>query len=158
LTGRFQLARSASAEGRVLSTRYSVLSTPRWRFGLVSFVLMWLVVKLVFVHVIIPKRNPARAPPAQGEQIAALPPPSETLYLFHLKDEGIMFYYSRLRSPDASPVKRLKEPRELPSSGEPVYCILDEPEWRELQAKRHAEALLHLEDEQKAPIVLVRCQ
>ena len=84
-------------------------------------------------------------------------PFGETLYLFHLKDEGIMFYYSRLRSPDAPPVKRLKKPDELPSSGEPVYCILDEPEWRELQTKRHTEALLHLEDEQRAPIVLVRC-
>jgi 4-amino-4-deoxy-L-arabinose transferase-like glycosyltransferase len=156
LTGKFQLARSQSEEGRVLGTQYSVLS-PRWRVGLVSLVVTWLVVKLVFVHVVIPQRNPARAPQAKGEQLASLVPPGKTLYLFHLKDEGIMFYYSRLRPPDAPPVRRLDKPDELPSSEGPVYCILEKPEWDVWKPKRRAEALLHLEDEQKAPIVLVRC-
>jgi 4-amino-4-deoxy-L-arabinose transferase-like glycosyltransferase len=128
----------------------------RWRFGLMSIVACWLVVKLVFIHVVIPQRNPARAPKAKGEQLAALVPPGKTLYLFHLKDEGIMFYYSRQRSPDAPPVLRLHKPAELPSSDGPVYCILEKPEWDEWSEPRRAEALLHLEDEQKAPIVLVR--
>src|SRR5205823_935651 len=52
----------------------------RWRIGLVSLVVMWLITKLVFVHVIIPQRNPARAPQAKGEQLAALVPPGKTLY------------------------------------------------------------------------------
>jgi 4-amino-4-deoxy-L-arabinose transferase-like glycosyltransferase len=127
---------------------------------LIGIVICWLIVKLVFVHVVIPQRNPARAPRAKGEQLASLVPEGKTLYLFQLKDEGIMFYYSELRNPDPSvpPVRRLKSPAELPSSGEPVYCILDEPEWRRWQQARPAEALLHLEDEQKAPIVLVRVQ
>jgi 4-amino-4-deoxy-L-arabinose transferase-like glycosyltransferase len=141
--------------------------TARWRFGLakpaqvlIGIVVCWLVMKLVFVHAIIPQRNPARAPRAKGEQLAALVPEHKPLYLFQLKDEGIMFYYSRLRSLDASapPVRRLKSPAELPSSSESVYCILDEPEWRRLQGILPAEVLLHLEDEQKAPIVLVRVQ
>jgi 4-amino-4-deoxy-L-arabinose transferase-like glycosyltransferase len=160
LAGKIGLRTGTSAHSTqysVLSTQYSALRSGRWRAVLISLVICWLTTKLAFVHLVIPQRNPARAPQAKGEQLAALVPPGETLYLFHLKDEGIMFYYSRLRSPDAPPVKRLKKPSELPSSGEPVYCILDEPEWRELQTKRQAEALLHLQDEQKAPIVLVRC-
>jgi hypothetical protein len=112
----------------------------------------------VFVLVVIPQRNPTRAPKAKGEQLAALVPPGQTLYLFQLKDEGIMFYYSRLRSSAGPPVRRLKGPNELPSLGEPVYCILDEPEWQQWNQQRPAEALLDLEDEQKAPIVLVRCK
>jgi hypothetical protein len=143
-----------------------------WRKGLVCLVACWLVVKLIFVHAVvpgltvdlgfvhvaIPGRNPARAPKAKGEQLAALVPPGKTLYLFHLKDEGIMFYYSRLRSPDAPPVRRLDKPEQLPSSEGPVYCILEKSELDEWKEKRRAEALLHLEDEQKAPIVLVRCE
>src|SRR5262249_28087656 len=131
---------------------------PRWRAGLIAFVACWLIAKLVFVHVVIPQRNPARAPRAKGEQLAALVPPGKTLYLFHLKDEGIMFYYSRQRSPDSPPVKRLSAPDQLPSLGEEVYCILNESEWNELKTKRLAEDLLHLEDEQKSPIILVRCE
>jgi hypothetical protein len=67
-----------------------------------------------------------------------------------------MFYYSRLRSAEQPAVKRLRNPDELLSSSEPMYCILDKPEWRALQGKRRVEALLHLEDEQHAPIVLVK--
>jgi 4-amino-4-deoxy-L-arabinose transferase-like glycosyltransferase len=125
---------------------------------LAGLVIVWLIVKLAFVHVIIPQRNPARAPKAKGEQLVALVPPGKPLYLFHLKDEGIMFYYTRQRSPDTPAVKRLGSPDQLPSLGEEVYCILNESEWNELKTKRPADDLLHLEDEQKSPIVLVRCQ
>jgi 4-amino-4-deoxy-L-arabinose transferase-like glycosyltransferase len=149
----------------VLGTRYSVLRSLRRRLHQIkplpvflTLVFSWLVLKLVFVHVILPQRNPTRAPKAKGEQLAALVPPGRPLYLFHLKDEGIMYYYSRLRSPDSLAVRRLRTPAELPSSEEPAYCILDEPEWNELRTKRRAEAILHLEDEQKSPIVLVRCK
>jgi 4-amino-4-deoxy-L-arabinose transferase-like glycosyltransferase len=156
LTGRFTIydfrfsifERLASFKSKIENHKSKIL---------IGFVACWLLVKLVFVHVVIPQRNPARAPKAKGEQIAALVPPGETLYLFHLKDEGIMFYYSRLRSPDAPPVRRLDKPEELPSSSERVYCILEKPEWDGWKLSRRAEALLHLEDEQKAPIVLVRC-
>jgi 4-amino-4-deoxy-L-arabinose transferase-like glycosyltransferase len=158
LTGKFAGSRQQSAGSifRRYVARTQLASVSRTLF--ITFVVVWLVVKLAFVHVVIPWRNPARAPKSKGEQLAALVPPGEPLYLFHLKDEGIMFYYSRQRSPDTPPVKRLGSPDQLPSIGEPVYCILNESEWNELKTKRPADDLLHLEDEQKAPIVLVRCQ
>ena len=109
----------------------------------------WLLVKLLFVEVVIPARNPNRAPREKGEQLAAVVPTGETLYLFRLKDEGIMFYYGR-------PVLRLLGPEQLPSSTEPLYCILDESEWQQWHPGRPAEALLRLQDEQGQPIVLVR--
>lgn len=139
---------------------------PCWRFGLVKpanvlvgLIVLGLAAKLIFVEVVIPRRNPNRAPRAKGEQLAAVVPPGAPLYLFHLKDEGIMFYYSRLRQAGDTepPVRRLRSPAELPSSGGPVYCILDEPEWQGWQPRRPAEVLLHLTDEQGAPVVLVRC-
>jgi 4-amino-4-deoxy-L-arabinose transferase-like glycosyltransferase len=141
-----------------LRFRRSDRTGPGWSRALAACVVCWLVVKLAFVQIVIPQRNPTRAPKEKGEQLAALVPPGKPLYLFHLKDEGIMFYYSRLRSSAEPPVRRLKGPNELPSFSEPVYCILDEPEWRQWKQHRSAEVLLHLEDEQKAPIVLVRCQ
>jgi 4-amino-4-deoxy-L-arabinose transferase-like glycosyltransferase len=109
----------------------------------------WLIVKLVFVHVVIPGREHGREPRKKGEQIAAAVPEGKVLYLFRLKDEGIMFYYSRV-------VRRLTGPEVLPSSTEPAYCILDEAEWRAAQAEGMSEKLLALSDEQGAPIFLIR--
>jgi 4-amino-4-deoxy-L-arabinose transferase-like glycosyltransferase len=123
---------------------------------------LWLLVKVGYVEGLVPARNRDRAPRAKGEQIAALVPAGRPLYVFHLKDEGIMFYYGRqhpLAGP-APPVQRLPGPRDLPSPGEPVYCILEEPEWRHWRedgpATGVAEPLLRLADEQGGPIVLVR--
>jgi hypothetical protein len=126
--------------------------------ALVALVVGWVLVKLVFVNCVIPLRNPNRAPRAKGEQIAALVPPHQPLYLFRLKDEGILFYYGRKRPEvtDGPPARRLGGPEQLPSPREPVYCILDEVEWRQWHCPRHAEAILHLKDEQGAPIVLAR--
>jgi hypothetical protein len=157
LTGRFSICDVRFSISNRLAPLQSKIENHKSKI-LIGFVVAWIMVKLVFVHVIIPQRNPARAPKAKGEHIAALVPPGKTLYLFHLKDEGIMFYYSRQRLPDAPAVKRLGSPDQLPSVGEPVYCIVSESEWDELRTKRPADDLLHLEDEQKAPIVLVRCQ
>jgi 4-amino-4-deoxy-L-arabinose transferase-like glycosyltransferase len=109
----------------------------------------WLIVKLVFVHVVIPGRERGREPRKKGEQIAAAVPDGKLLYLFRLKDEGIMFYYGR-------PVRRLTGSERLPSSTQPAYCILDEAEWRAAQAEGLSENLLALADEQGAPIFLVR--
>ncbi len=119
--------------------------------GLVGMLAMWLIVKVVFVHQIIPGRNLDRQPRAKGEQLAAVVPAGETLYLFRLKDEGIMFYYRR-------PVRRVAGPEQLPSSAEPLYCILDASEWDSWSRRGRAEAVLHLRDEQGDPIVLVRMQ
>jgi 4-amino-4-deoxy-L-arabinose transferase-like glycosyltransferase len=136
---------------------------PRWGFGrlaaslpwatpgriLAVYLALWLVVKLVFVHAVIPARNLHREPRAKGQLLARLVPAGEILYLFRLKDEGIMFYYG-------GAVRRLSGPAQLPSSSQPLYCILDESEWRSWQSARPAQALQELTDEQGAPIVLVK--
>jgi hypothetical protein len=115
---------------------------------LVGCLALWLVVKIVFVQAVIPQRNLGREPRAKGEQIAALVPKGETLYLFRLKDEGIMFYYGR-------PVRRLASARHFPSFTEPVYCILDREEWNGWQSGT-IEVLREMSDEQGAPIVLAK--
>lgn len=116
---------------------------------LLATLAVWLVVKLVFVHAVMPARTAQRQPRATGEQIAAAVPAGQTLYLFRLKDEGIMFYYGR-------PVRRLPGREDLPSSAELVYCILDETESRQWLSAPGAEAVLNLHDEQGEPITLVR--
>jgi hypothetical protein len=69
-----------------------------------------------------------------------------------MKDEGIMFYYGR-------PVLRLARPADLPSSGEPLYCILGVKEWntwRERSSRAVEPLTTDLRDEQGDEIVLVR--
>ncbi len=112
---------------------------------LVGFVAAWLVVKLVFVQVIVPRRDDGRSPRARAEQIAALVPDGETLYLCDLKDEGILFYYGR-------PARRVASWDDLSRDGEAHYCILTGPEW----AARPFAPLLQLRDEQGDPIVLAQ--
>jgi 4-amino-4-deoxy-L-arabinose transferase-like glycosyltransferase len=128
------------------------------RSALVALVGVWLLAKVVFVEAVLPARNPNRAPRAKGEAIAAAVPAGQPLYVFRLKDEGIMFYYGRAHpvGGDGPPVQRLRNSSALPSSGEPVYCILDEPEWRHWQSAGWTEEVLRLPDEQGSPIVLVR--
>lgn len=111
----------------------------------------WVIAKFVFVLVVIPGRAKDRDPRAKGEHLAALVPIGHPLYLFRLKDEGIMFYYGR-------PVCRLADPRILPVNREPRYCILDESEWKQWDTKRSATQLSRLRDEQGAPIVLIRVE
>lgn len=115
--------------------------------ALVAALCCWLVVKLLFVHVVIPARNQGREPRVKGAQLAAHVPIRATLYVFRLKDEGIMFYFGRS-------ARRLSGPEQLPCSAEPLYCILEEAEWRTWT--RPAESVLSLNDEQGAPLRLVR--
>ncbi|HEV2947466.1 MAG TPA: glycosyltransferase family 39 protein [Gemmataceae bacterium] len=124
------------------------LSMARVFLGLIF---VWLVVKLVFVEAVLPRRNPARQPKEKGEQLAALVPANNVLYLFQLKDEGIMFYYGRT-------VRRLPGPAQLPSSDRGLYCILDETEWKNWADTRPVETLLKMPDEQGDPIFLVRVE
>jgi 4-amino-4-deoxy-L-arabinose transferase-like glycosyltransferase len=127
-----------------LPWRWQQLSPAKALVGLLG---LWLIVKLAFVHVVMPERNRNRQPRAKAALIAAHVPEGKILYLFHLKDEGIMFYYGR-------PVRRLPRPEDLPSTREPLYCMLQESERR--QARRPLEVLAELDDEQGDPIVLVR--
>jgi 4-amino-4-deoxy-L-arabinose transferase-like glycosyltransferase len=133
---------------------------------------LWLGIKVAFVQAVIPHRNQNREPRAKAALLARKIPAGETLYLFRLKDEGIMFYYGRT-------VRRLGGFTQLPSSPKPLYCILDESEWRKWQGltvaraivasfaeaegagpnpahSRLEEVVVRLQDEQGDPIVLVK--
>lgn len=83
----------------------------------------WLVIKIVHVDVMLPHRLAKRHAPEKGEQLAHGVPDGRILYLFRLKDEGLMFYYGR-------PVVRLNALNELPFTQEGTYCILTAEEWR----------------------------
>jgi len=128
----------------------------RWPFRIprpapvfLTLAALWLAVKIVFVTTIVPARDGVRAPAHKGRQIAALVPPERTLYLFRLKDEGILFYYGR-------PARRLPSPAFVPASEQTAYCLLTESELRQWSGPRRAEILLRLCDEQRHPIVLVK--
>jgi 4-amino-4-deoxy-L-arabinose transferase-like glycosyltransferase len=133
------------------------LSWPwRWqpRKVLAMAMIGWLIARLVFIHAVVPQQRVSRDPQGKASVLASLVPPEALLYLFQIKDEGIMFYYGR-------PVLRLGGPADLPSSPEPLYCILAESEWgrRQWHAVCHRTAVpltTGLTDEQGAPIVLVR--
>lgn len=124
---------------------------PRLRPGqvLLAFLLLWLIVKLSFVHAIVPARDLTRQPRSKGEQIAALVPMARTLYLGRVKDEGIVFYSGR-------PARRVAGPEMLPTDDEERYCLLSASELEEWSARHRGEVLLRLLDEQGAPIVLVK--
>jgi hypothetical protein len=110
---------------------------------------LWLAAKITFVTLIIPGRDSLRAASRKGQQIAALVPPEQTLYLFRLKDEGILFYYGR-------PARREPAPAFLPASDRSVYCLLTESEFRQWMGPRPVQILLRLSDEQRHPIMLVK--
>lgn len=112
---------------------------------------LWLGIKITFVEVVLPLRIAPRQTRAKAALLASLVPIAKVLYLFKLKDEGIMFYFDR-------PVFRLARPAQLPSSAEPLFCILTEDEWRRWDAGRPTEVIRHLQDAQGDNIVLVRLQ
>ena len=58
----------------------------------------------------------------RADLLASLVPLNQILYLFKVKDEGIMFYFGRS-------VVRLTDPGALPTSPEPLFCILTDEEW-----------------------------
>jgi 4-amino-4-deoxy-L-arabinose transferase-like glycosyltransferase len=115
----------------------------------VALIALWLAIKIAFVTLIMPARDGLRAPSLKGQQIAALVPPEQTLYLFRLKDEGILFYYGR-------PARRLPAPDFLPTSEHSAYCLLTEKEYLQMDKMRFLQVLLWLNDEQQHPIVLVK--
>jgi 4-amino-4-deoxy-L-arabinose transferase-like glycosyltransferase len=138
----------------------------------VGLLVAWLFVKVGYVEAWVPIRDgrandvlgilgfrdkPTRDTHGKAEQVAALVPADRPLYLFHVKDEGIMFYYGR-RHADGEPervVRRLNGPNDLPDTAELVYCIVTEAEWGAWDARRRAEVLLRLPDQQGDPMVLL---
>jgi 4-amino-4-deoxy-L-arabinose transferase-like glycosyltransferase len=123
-----------------------------------ALLVVWLIAKVVFVQ-FIPSRNHARLPRVRGEQLAALVPAGHKLYLFRQRDEwleGILFYFGRAHPSAGTPVKRLASAEQLPSSCEPMYCILDELEWRQWPADRPVETLARLSDEHGSSMIVAR--
>jgi hypothetical protein len=116
---------------------------------LLGLLACWLGVKLTFAYAVVPARHPLAQPRHKAEQLAAHVPAGQPLYLFRLKDEGILFYYGR-------PARRLAGPEHLPIWEGPLYCLLVEEEWRQWTGRRQVEILLRLSDEQGAPLVLVQ--
>ncbi len=137
--------------------------------GLLAF---WLVVKVGYVHAWVPIRDgrandvlraaglrtrPTRDPHGKAEQLAALVPADQPLYLFHVKDEGIMFCYGHCHDEGQAErvLRRLNAPNDLPANAELVYCIVTEAEWGSWDRHRPAEVLLRLPDQQGDPTVLL---
>jgi 4-amino-4-deoxy-L-arabinose transferase-like glycosyltransferase len=119
------------------------------RPALVALLLGWIAVKLAFVHVVVPQRAPGRDLEAKARQLASLVPEDEPLYLSDLKDEGIMFYYGR-------PVQRIRDLGEWSASDSERCFLLTEGEWKRWSATRRAAVVQRLQDEQGAPIFLIR--
>jgi 4-amino-4-deoxy-L-arabinose transferase-like glycosyltransferase len=113
---------------------------------LVGLLAGWLAVKLVFVAAVLPARQTKRHPSAGAKMLAALVPPGRTLYLFRLKDDGLLFYYGR-------PARRLYGLGGLPAE---AWCLLTEAEWQSWPVGVPAHAEGRLRDGQGAPLVLVR--
>jgi 4-amino-4-deoxy-L-arabinose transferase-like glycosyltransferase len=118
------------------------------RVALLALVLIWLGIKLFFVQVVIPERMRGRHPDSNGRLLAETIPPGETLYLFRVKDESLLFYYGR-------PVRRLAEPLLLPNKPELVYCIVTETEWSQWTGG-DAAIVQRLSDSQGETVLLIR--
>jgi hypothetical protein len=116
---------------------------------LLALVLAWLGVKFVYVFGPIGLHRAPRSPRAGGEMLARRIPQGDPLYLFGLKDEGILFYYGR-------PALRLAGPERLPVLPHPAHCLLRGDEWRGWPAGHPAEVMGRLLDERGAELVLVR--
>jgi 4-amino-4-deoxy-L-arabinose transferase-like glycosyltransferase len=157
ITGLAILVGCAWLEGRL---RWPFRRFPA-RSALATSLCIWLVVKLVFSHGVVPPRNEARNPRGKGDELALLVPPEQTLYLFRGQDDGlesIVFYYDKAREGDrqAIPVQRLADPEKLPSSGEPVYCIVDESDWDSWDQTGRASKIHRFTDEREVGVLLVR--
>jgi len=131
------------AEGVWPVAQVSNLSCRPHAKAIASVLIIWVILKIIFVEVIVPSRTANRNAQETGEQLSALVPEGEILYLCRLKDEGVLFYYSR-------PARRFALPVEAPG-----YAILLDEEWKSIDPNRY-QYVSELRDQQQAPIHLVR--
>lgn len=120
----------------------SNLSRDRLR-AIVAILFIWIVLKVTFVEFIVPSRTANRNARETGQHLLTLVPEGEILYLCKLKDEGVLFYYTR-------PARRFA------MNDRPIgYAILLDEEWKSLDPWRF-EYISELRDQQQVPIHLVR--
>jgi hypothetical protein len=111
-----------------------------------TFLLVWVAVKVAFVEVAIPKRTASRGAEATAAELRQFVPPDQPLYVFRLKDEGVTFYYAR-------PVVKWNDPHALPHG---AVALLIRQEWEDRAAFGHLELVCCMHDQQGEPIYLVR--
>jgi hypothetical protein len=104
------------------------------------------VAKVAFVQFVIPARTAKRNPEPIAAELREHVPAGEPLYLFRLKDEGVLFYFAR-------PAVRLGHPRELPPG---AFAVLIRREWEDRASFGHLVLVHWMRDQQGDPLVLVR--
>ena len=119
---------------------------PRLRWAVAGFLTCWLIVKVAFVEFVVPVRVAKHNPEPVASTLRDRIPANGPLYLFRLKDEGVLFYYGR-------PAVRLHDPRDLPSR---AFAVLIGQEWQDRAAFGHLELVDWLHDQQGDPLILVR--
>ena len=110
------------------------------------FLLIWLVAKVAFVEVAIPRRSAGRNAEPTAAELRDRVPAGQPLYVFKLKDEGVTFYYAR-------PAVRAHDPHALPHG---AFAVLIRQEWEDRVAFGHFELVCCMHDQQGDPIYLVR--
>jgi 4-amino-4-deoxy-L-arabinose transferase-like glycosyltransferase len=116
---------------------------------LLTVFVIWGGTKLAYANWFAPQRDAKRKVQERGEQLAALVPANQPLYLFQLKDDGILFYARH-------PAKRLQDPSHLPNWKGPSFCLLCDSEWQKWPATRPAAMVARLKDEAGKPLFLIR--
>jgi 4-amino-4-deoxy-L-arabinose transferase-like glycosyltransferase len=112
----------------------------------IPFLACWLAAKIAFVQLVIPARAAHHNPEPIAAELRELVPADQPLYLFRLKDEGVLFYFAR-------PAVRLHDPRELPPG---AFAVLIGPEWDDRAAFGDLELIRALHDQQGDPLILAR--
>ncbi|MCE9565573.1 MAG: hypothetical protein K8U57_26425 [Planctomycetes bacterium] len=102
--------------------------------------------KIAFVQFVVAARSEKHNPEPIAVELRDHVPEGEPLYLFRLKDEGVMFYYGR-------PAVRLHDPHSLPAG---AFAVLIQQEWEDRAAFGHLQLVYWMHDQQMDPLILVR--
>lgn len=121
-------------------------SASRLNVAIAVLLVCWLVVKIAFVQFVIPQRTASRNPEPIAAQLREQVPTDQPLYLFRLKDEGVLFYFAR-------PAVRLREPGQLPPG---AFAVLLRQEWEDRALFGHLELVYWMHDQQGDPLIVVR--
>lgn len=116
---------------------------------LAAVVSLWLILKLAHVHFDVERDSDLRQTRTKGQQLAALVPVGELLYLLGIKDEGLLFYFGRA-------ARSLDSAGQLPDADPGVYCLVSESKAQSLFSGRSVELIQKLSDSQGDPVLLLR--